>query len=410
MLARGAGGAGGVRPAPIRQIGTVGARNRFAGGDRRTVGLDELTATHQRQRASVTGVVDAQVVVRIGLGAQLDQQTLGLLDAARHGLGPRPCGECLAALGGGRPPAPIDQLERRAGALEHGPRDADRAVRGARLAQPRAREHERVASVEQRQRPAERGLRLVAAAPPRLELADLEPHVGAIGSDRERFLEVSDRLVERRDRTGVGRPRARAPGPLRHRPARGGDDGPPRPDAGSRPRVRRPAASAPTGGEARAGAARRSPRTRRRAGARGETRCRRRPPAAGRTGARRVAASSGSASGSRPSSTASIGLAATAASSTSSRASASSGASVARTEPRRLGATSSRPRPSARAVSTASSALPSDRSTTRSTSASLRRAALRASAATAGFQGTHHTVMATDAPPSPFAYLSLTSR
>ena len=98
----------------------------------------------------------------------------------------------------------LEQLERVRAALEHRARDADRAVVGACSPQPRSRELQRLTSRQQRQRPVKRRLGLLAAPPPRLDLAELEPQVGAVGRDRERLLEVADRLLECRQRPGVG--------------------------------------------------------------------------------------------------------------------------------------------------------------------------------------------------------------
>jgi len=44
----------------------------------------------------------------------------------------------------------------------------------------------------------------MAPYPPRLELAELEPQVGPTGGDRERLLEIADRLLERGERPCAG--------------------------------------------------------------------------------------------------------------------------------------------------------------------------------------------------------------
>jgi hypothetical protein len=70
-------------------------------------------------------------------------------------------------------------------------------VVGACATQPRPRALQRLGLLQQARGPLERRLCLVAAYPPRLELPDLEPQIGAVGGDRERLLEIADCLLER---------------------------------------------------------------------------------------------------------------------------------------------------------------------------------------------------------------------
>jgi hypothetical protein len=105
-------GAGGVGPAAVREVGPACLRDRLAGGDRWLVGLDEPTAAHQRERASVAGVVGAQILAPGCLGAELRQQPLRLLDTAGNRLGPCPCGQRFAALLSRGLIAEVEQLDR----------------------------------------------------------------------------------------------------------------------------------------------------------------------------------------------------------------------------------------------------------------------------------------------------------
>ena len=79
-------GSGRVDPGAVGEVGTADPIARLAGGDRRAIGLDEPATPHQRQGARVGDVVSAPVTARVGFGAQLRQQALGLLDAPGHSL------------------------------------------------------------------------------------------------------------------------------------------------------------------------------------------------------------------------------------------------------------------------------------------------------------------------------------
>ena len=292
-------------------------------------------------------VVDAQVAARVA--ARRSARPAGARPRRRCPPRPRPTPTRRAPRCAPRrsPPAARDDRAARARCgRSRARRGGRRSGRGWRAAR---RSHARASSsgsrpLEQRQRPAERGLGLVAAPPPGLELAELEPQLGALGRDRERLLEVGRppararrrrarrgrRAHELRDRLGIG---AGEPQMARHLGGARDRAGPLAGQQRVRPAMVQPAPARLgdllVDGVAQQRVAERDAVAGSQQQAR--LRARRSPPPRDRS------------SGSRPSSTASSGRAATAASSTSSRASATSGASVARTDPRRLGATSSRP-------------------------------------------------------------------
>ena len=307
------------------------------------------------------------------VAAELREQPLGLLDAAGDGLGPGPRRgpRCARLRRAGR----LSRADRaRSGTVEHGTGDADRAVVGAGAPQPAPARGpavgvpSRLVSAPLKASSAWRG-----GTPPRLELAELEPQVGPVGSDRERLLEILSGLVTSADRAGPGlrggADQLRRPRRGRHRPV--GDGGQPRRGGRIRRTLGGEQRRAPSAGAASGGEARRSPRRRRRGAARDETRSvpsavSSRPlrappphwqPRPGRAaGARQVPPGSSGAPRQPRARRIRAHLV---------------GQRYAASRARTLAVWARRPRPRrrvARAVSTASSALPSARSTTRCTS------------------------------------------
>ena len=204
VLARGGRGAGRVGPAAVRQVRSAGCCDRFAGGDRRLVGLGELAAAHERQRSCVPHIVCAQAVAARRQPADLVQEPVRLVDASRDRFGPRARGHRFAALVGRRFGAPLDQLERRPRALQDRARHADRAVVGARLAEVGPGP----VAADRRARAA----RWPARTPPRPVLGEratpgvrrAPARVCAVRGDRQRLFEIGDGLVQRCDLARIG--------------------------------------------------------------------------------------------------------------------------------------------------------------------------------------------------------------